>query len=148
MMKRSLYIFVGILLGAILGYFLLFSGLHLVSLYMVSDDNLNQAGKILVIVWFLPIILTGWLANGLYTHLFNRSGLSKLKQGFFVFLGMMIGIVVADLVLALSLTAYDWNDTITRESKRFIVLTVWLIFSLFMGWITHSLVNSFLIKRE
>lgn len=145
-MKRAVYIALGALYGAILGYFFLFFLVHFASLYMESDDDLNQAVCIGLIVWPVLIILAGSLGNELYTRIAGKKKLSKLKWFSFILLGATTGIVVADLVLDISNKIISWRFYTTGGEENIIFLSAWAIFSFAGCIVTIGLIIKYLTK--
>ena len=132
-MKQVIYIVIGIGYGTILGYFFLFFLVHVASLHMESDDDLNQAVLRGLIIWPILILLTGWLGKQLYLGIIGGQKLSIFQRSLFVFAGAITGTIVGDLTLSLSGTLINWRDLAsTGEGENFIILFIWILFS-FLG---------------
>ena len=147
-MKRALYIVSGLLYGTALGYFFLFFLLHLTSLYMTSDDDLNQAVRIGLLMWLVLIFLAGSLGNGLYIKNMNQSELPKSKWFIVIFLGIITGLVIGDLVQGLATTVIDWRISTTGREENLLALLVWFIFALIGGLVANRLTKSLIINKE
>ena len=132
-MKQVVYMIIGIGYGIFLGYFFLFFLVHVASLYMESDDDLNQAVLRGLIIWPILILLTGWLGKQLYLGIIGGQKLSIFQRSLFVFAGAITGTIVGDLILSLSGTLVNWRDLVNpgRELDYFPNLV--LVF--FSGWL-------------
>lgn len=134
-MKQVLYVVAGILYGILLGYFFLFFLVHVASLHMDSDDDLNQAVFRGLLIWPILIILTAWLGHQLYLGTLCGYYLSKFQRSLFVLTGIITGTLVGDVLLSLSNRIIDWRTFVTTgEGENIVILLVWALFS-FLGGI-------------
>lgn len=115
---------------------------------MTSDDDLNQAVRIGLLMWLVLIFLAGSLGNGLYIKNMNQSELPKSKWFIVIFLGIITGLVIGDLVQGLATTVIDWRISTTGREENLLALLVWFIFALIGGLVANRLTKSLIINKE
>ena len=141
-MKLFIHLSVGVVFGILLGFFIFQSILHIASLLMTSDDDLNQATLIAIVIWPFLIILSAFVFYNI-----GKKNENTLSVTSFCILGALLFLVLADVILGLSIHITDWTILMSRELQFATVLVTWSVFSLFGIFITKNFLIKYLIKN-
>jgi len=132
-MKKPVYVAMGLLASAVLGYLLFLTILHIGSLFMHSDDTMHKAVVTGLVFWLLVIVVG---ATTVYCVINHKSIGPHVNEFLAYFLATAVVIIVFDNLFGFA-SAISGMDAISQENRQIIAITMSVVSCVLGVYITR-----------